>query len=334
MKALKKIGIGLLAIVLLLVIVSLFLPHEVHVERSTVIHASTETVFNQVNELQNWKNWSPWNERDSEMKSTFSEQTSGAGAWTEWTSETEGSGKLTIMESDPSKQIRNKLEMADMGNPSFGTWTFEEGEEGTLVNWKMDVDMGWNLIGRYIGLMFDGMMGPDFEKGLSNLKAFCESIPEKPKVEVTKVTIDQKIWLLSIKDTSDMEEMNAIHATIYIEISEFMKENEIQPTGAPLTIYHQWDMESNMVIMEAGIPVQDSVETTGRISMSAILPCNAITANHMGDYNKLGETHTLIHEWMQENNVETTGAPWEVYMTDPRMEKDITKWQTAIFYPI
>ena len=33
-------------------------------------------------------------------------------------------------------------------------------------------------LGRYVGLMLDGMiLGPQFEKGLANLKRVCEALP-------------------------------------------------------------------------------------------------------------------------------------------------------------
>ena len=38
----------------------------------------------------------------------------------------------------------------------------------------MDTDMGKNPIGKFFGLMMDKMVGPDFERGLNNLKSLCE----------------------------------------------------------------------------------------------------------------------------------------------------------------
>jgi hypothetical protein len=35
--------------------------------------------------------------------------------------------------------------------------------------------LGWSPINRYFGLMMDGMMGPDLEKGLTNLKDRVEA---------------------------------------------------------------------------------------------------------------------------------------------------------------
>ena len=58
MQVLKKILVGLA--VLVLVIVSLFLPSNVSVARSTSIAAPPDTVFPYVNSLKKFNEWSPW----------------------------------------------------------------------------------------------------------------------------------------------------------------------------------------------------------------------------------------------------------------------------------
>ena len=56
MRTLKNIGLVLLGIILLLVIISLFLPSKVHVERTAVISGKPEMSFALVNDLHNSPN--------------------------------------------------------------------------------------------------------------------------------------------------------------------------------------------------------------------------------------------------------------------------------------
>ena len=44
----------------------------------------------------------------------------------------------------------------------------------TRVIWQMSGDSGMNIIGRYFGVMMDGMVGPMFESGLEKLKSAVE----------------------------------------------------------------------------------------------------------------------------------------------------------------
>ena len=56
---LKQILIGIAVVVVGLVIVVATRPPTFHVERSTTVSASPESVFAQVNDFHSWPNWSP-----------------------------------------------------------------------------------------------------------------------------------------------------------------------------------------------------------------------------------------------------------------------------------
>jgi len=171
---LKKIAIGIVLVLAMLVLVGFLLPSSYHAERSTTIQAPPERVFELVNDLEKNERWSPWMEADPSMKLTYSETTVGQGAWSSWTSEDMGSGKQTIRESVPPRRIVTDLDFMEQGTAT-GTWTFDPSADGTRVTWAIDGDSGGNLIGRYFGLLMDKMIGPEFERGLANLKRVAES---------------------------------------------------------------------------------------------------------------------------------------------------------------
>jgi carbon monoxide dehydrogenase subunit G len=69
-----------------------------------------------------------------------------------------------------------QLEFGDKGS---GNATFRLEPEGsaTRVRWQFHTDFGWDLFGRYVGLMLDSMIGMSYEKGLNTLKARVEQRP-------------------------------------------------------------------------------------------------------------------------------------------------------------
>src|SRR6188768_836956 len=99
MKILKKIGIVIVALLGLLLVISLFLPGTMHVERSVTINAPARVVFDQVNTVKNWEQWSPWLKMDSTMKRTYFGPASGTGAGYSWTSKEMQSGTMTFTDS-------------------------------------------------------------------------------------------------------------------------------------------------------------------------------------------------------------------------------------------
>jgi hypothetical protein len=178
MKILLKILGGLAALLLVLVVVAFLLPREYRIERTTVIKAKPEAVFAQFGDLRAWKNWGAWQERDPGMKITYSEKTTGVGAWSAWESKSEGNGKMTITTYEPAKSAAYSLEFPDMGMSSKGSMILQPAEGGVKVVWVDAGDLGMNPMNRWFGLFLDGMIGPDFEKGLANMKRLVETAPK------------------------------------------------------------------------------------------------------------------------------------------------------------
>jgi effector-binding domain-containing protein len=45
-------------------------------------------------------------------------------------------------------------------------------------------------------------------------------------------------------------------------------------------------------------------------------------------------THAAIERWIDAQKLETRGAPWETYVSDPVHVPDPTKWETEVVYPL
>ncbi len=174
MKVLKLLLGGLLGVILLLVVIAFFLPSGYRVERSIVINADAERVFTEINNLKNWTKWMVWIKRDPNMKVVYDGPEAGVGAKQSWTSETEGSGELTITESVPGRSIRYDLHFPDFDTRSKGTMTLEPANGGVKVTWSDEGSLGYNPVYRYLGLFMDSMVGSDFEAGLKSLKNVAE----------------------------------------------------------------------------------------------------------------------------------------------------------------
>lgn len=174
MKWIKRILLLLLTLAALLAIVSQLLPGSYRVERSIVIKAPVEKVFPSIADLRQWKSWGVWFERDPGMVVTYSDPPTGVGSWSNWISKQEGSGKMTIKTIDPNKGISYSLFFPDMGMNSDGTMTLAPADGGVKVTWASFGDLGRNPLNRWFGLFMERFIGPDFEGGLTRLKAKAE----------------------------------------------------------------------------------------------------------------------------------------------------------------
>jgi hypothetical protein len=180
MKILKNIVIVLVVLVAVLALVGMLLPRVSKVERSTVVQAPAEVIFDQVNDLKKNEAWSPW--KDPTMKLTYGPVTEGKGAVSSWSSKDMGNGTMTIVESVPSSAIDVDLDFGSMGRAK-ALWTFASGGDGVKVTETMTSDAGMNPFKRLMSLMSDKMVGPYFEKGLASLKQISEARAAEIKAE-------------------------------------------------------------------------------------------------------------------------------------------------------
>lgn len=153
-------------------------PDEFRITRSLVINAPANDLFAQIVDLEKWQKWSPWVELDPEAKNEMGEIIVGEGAKLSWEGGKSGKGTMTITETKAPEFIKFQLEffkpMEATNTAEFTLTPAPDGEKGTLVTWTMYGTN--NFIGKVMSLAMncDAMVGGQFEKGLSNLKAIVE----------------------------------------------------------------------------------------------------------------------------------------------------------------
>ncbi|WP_374348155.1 SRPBCC family protein [Chitinimonas sp.] len=174
MRLFRRAVLAMFCLVLLLVGVGFLLPRHFSISRSTVIQAPAERIYAELEYPKAWRSWSVWPRRDPAMKISYSGAEHGVNARWSWESKTEGSGSMTFTASDPGRQLVYKLEFPEFGMVSTGSLSLEPVAGGSKLSWTNEGDMGINPLSRYMGLMMDRMVGPDFEGGLSNLKQQLE----------------------------------------------------------------------------------------------------------------------------------------------------------------
>ena len=175
----KKILLGLVAIIALVLIIAAFQPPQYRVERSRSIAASPDALFDQVNNHQNFAVWNPWQKMDPESVTTYSGPDSGVGAVASWAGEKVGEGSATITESKPGELVRQRMDWKKpMEGVSTVDFTFEPDGDKTKVTWAMYGDNDY--LGKLMGLFMnmDSMCGPPFEQGLADLEKIVTEYPK------------------------------------------------------------------------------------------------------------------------------------------------------------
>jgi len=335
MKTLKNILFVVVGLIVLLVLVGFLLPREIHVERSAVIAASPETVYDVVITPKEFNAWSPWADRDTAMTPEYFGPESGVGAGFTWSSEQDdvGSGKYEISGVVQNERVDVALDFGEMGTSS-SAYILEPTEGGTRVTWTMDTDMGMSPIARYFGLMMDSWVGTDYEKGLKNLQEYIKNRPSW-HVENIELTQTSAFPMLSVREEIDPSEIGSMLERNYGAIVQFINANNLQLSAPPFAIYHHWPMDGKgKADVEAAIPITAAHAGTGAIKGSDFAGGTVAIAYFYGPYEQSGNGHTKLHQWAAENGHQLAEPPWEVYVTDPGQEPDPAKWLTMICYRV
>lgn len=178
---LKKILIGLGALIALLIVVILMQPATFRVERSITMAAAPESAFAQVNDFHAWTAWSPWERLDPKMKRTYDGPTSGVGAKYAWLGNDEvGEGRMTIEKSAPPSEVVIRLEfLKPFAATNTTVLTFEKTAQGNKTTWAMDGTNTFVTKAFHLVANMDKMIGADFERGLAAMKVAAEAAEKK-----------------------------------------------------------------------------------------------------------------------------------------------------------
>lgn len=340
MKIIKKIAIGIIVLILLVIITSIFLPSKVHVERSVKIISKPSVAFDFVNDLKKWNEWSPWYKLDTTTKWTYSDNAQGDGAWYTWKGNKPeiGEGKLLVTQSKPFSLIECEMNFGPMGI-SMITFQFDSIDSGTKVTWSMNGEgkgIAWYyyVMSKYFNLVMDKNLGPLFENGLQNLKTISEAVPQKETVagfDVEEKVLD-KLTVLSIRESVVNTEIGMKIGKNYSIIGQYMSKTKVKETGSPLIILHTMAVDKSEI--EFAIPVDSTAKSNGKISYSEIPSTNAIVIKYYGDYGKTATVYKAANKYIESKRKKLSGPPREIYITDPGIEKDTSKWLTEIVFPI
>lgn len=175
---LTKIGLAIGGIIVALLGVIALQPAEYTVVRTIQVGAAPADVHAVIDDFHKWDGWSPWAKLDPNMKTTYSGAPAGTGAIYEWSSPMDnvGDGRMTITNSVPAQRVDIKLEfIKPFASIAQTVFTTTPASGGTQVEWKMSgqKDFMTKAVALFMGGM-DKMIGPDFEKGLAQMKALAE----------------------------------------------------------------------------------------------------------------------------------------------------------------
>lgn len=173
-KVLKGLALLLALLAAVLLIGGLLLKPNYRVERSLLMQAPPERIYAELDSAAGWQRWGVWYRRDPQMQQQVGGPARGVGAHWQWTSASQGNGRIELTAAEPGRRVAYELRIDDF-DPSRGELRLVPEGQATRVIWLMQGEVGGNPLKRWFALAMDPLVGPDFEAGLAQLQQIVET---------------------------------------------------------------------------------------------------------------------------------------------------------------
>lgn len=329
MKTFKKIGLGLLVLMGLLIVLSFLISKEVNVRESYNFKAPKEYVFNLVNNVKTYSVWNAWITNDPMIELTFNDKTIGEGAGYSWSSEQSGSGSIYYDKVIGMDSIMSTMRFEGMRDGKVNYYFERDGGE-TKLTWELKLELGipFNLM----KLFFEFSIKKAYKSSFKNM---VYEINNRVKgkygsFQINEVQMKEKHYIMS-RDEVAFSNIQRFYTRNMGAIFKKIQNEGFVMDGSPSGLFFKYNEKNGVTDMAAAIPVTESISLAGLTTYT--IPAGPVASlDYYGDYAQTQEAHEAIDEYMKDRSLLYNPPVVEEYVTDPLEEKDPNKWLTQIRY--
>lgn len=175
MKILKRIGLAILGLIVLLLVVALFVNKEYTVEKGVVVNKSKQEVFDYVKYVKNQNNYNKWAMADPNAKKDYRGTDGTVGFIYAWDGNNKvGKGEQQIRNIEEGKRVDFDLHFIKPLEGKANAWITTESVSGdqTKIKWGMHGRSPYPL--NIMNLFVPAVLGKDLQTSLDQLKSILE----------------------------------------------------------------------------------------------------------------------------------------------------------------
>src|SRR5579859_1100344 len=165
-------------IIVLFLLIAAFVGTAWSFEKSILINAPLEKVWNNVNTLKACNQWNPWMERDPNIKLQYSGTDGTPGASYSWDSPVKnvGAGSQTLTKITPNSEVDSRIDFLRPFKGRGDAYVLLTVERAvTRVSWGIESSTPYPMNILKIFGVIEKNMDRDFGHGLNKLKGLCEN---------------------------------------------------------------------------------------------------------------------------------------------------------------
>lgn len=176
MKIFRKLITFAAALIILLFVIGFILPKSIEIEQTISIESPIDSVFKNVSHFDKFAQWTPWRKYDPNMVISYEGTMGEEGSKYLWKgNEDVGKGVMEITGIENNKRVDINLSFIEPWESNSQVYfTFKGTGNDTFVTWGYSekTPVPKNVMSLIFGVK--KMLSSEFEKGLANLKTYCE----------------------------------------------------------------------------------------------------------------------------------------------------------------
>ena len=177
--------------------------------------------------------------------------------------------------------------------------------------------------------------GPDYQKGMDKLKAAVES-NKSARTEFDGYSIETadmaERTCVGVRDTVEFAQMQPFFESGFAKATGGCEKDSLEMDGMPCGLYFVWDEANQTAECMAAMPVTSGSTAEGLEAFT--MGGKAIMLDYFGAYDKIGDAHIAMEEYMKWHGSLMNGPAIEEYLNDPTTAADAPEIHTRIYYPI
>ncbi len=307
-----------------------------NIKKDKVINVSRPVLYHYLNDYRNWENLGLFASADTTANFSYSENTSGTGAYMAWTKDSDG-GKIQTQKVAVNDSIVQKATLDNLD--ANVAWAFKD----TLKSTKVTVRLSGKLTFTEKAYAFfnggvDNAVESSLEKGLVNLNNFLVKEIQKYSIEVVGVVNKKGAFYLGTTATLPLADVSRKAITSFDKLTAFAKENKIVLAGKPFIIYKVIDNNAKTTKCTFSIPIRDEIFTAPGSDYEGgkLLPFNALKTTLRGDYSHLSKAWEAARKHMREKALpeNTTAQYLEIYTKSGAQTRRPSMLITDVYIPV
>lgn len=309
---------------------------KIQVIRDIAINAPASKVYDVVGDLTKWNIWSPWIHCEPTAKTDLQGKAFQAGQSQTWNGEVIGSGKMTISELIPNKQMKMKLEfLTPFKSQADITFDIQNiGANQTKVIWTMNSSLPFFMF--FFKNMMVAYMGADFSRGLSMLKEYVETGAVVTKAIYQGVQEYGGFKVLGKRTTCAINDIGTAVKSDYDKMNERLKRGDIPAPEFMIGLYHNHNIPKGTSEFTSGFAYRadQTIPAPSDLELFEIPPYTGMLIDHYGPYRNIGNAWSMgmAYQRGKKKKLNTKVPMHEIYKTMPGgNEKDI---YTQVILPV